>query len=556
MKPGENFGIYENTRPKWMIGAQACFKYGLPVVTAYSTLGEDALLYSIQQTKMVAILCNGTNVDKLKKSADQIPTLKYVIYVDSYKNDDNFTSPFKVISFEEVEELGKKSDLIKPISPKSDSTAIIMYTSGSTGNPKGVQVLHKNMVAAIASFQDVLEDMSKDTHLAYLPLAHIFELTVELGILTLGGQIGYGSPKTLTDLSTKPCGDLKAVKPTFFIAVPRVYDTIKKGALEKVEAGGVLTKFLFETAYAAKLESIKKGTDTPLWNTLVFKNFKQNLGGKVQKCVSGGAPLSGDTQEFIRVAFGVPIIQGYGLTETCAGCTVQDYKDFQHTTLNVGAPIGSCQVKLVDVPDMGYLTTDLPPKGEVWIKGNNVTPGYYQEKELTKESYTEDGWFKTGDIGTWNTDGTLKIIDRKKNLVKLSRGEYVALESLESLYSGSPFIAPNGICVYGDSYKNTLVGLILPQESYLKNWASQNKIEGSFEELCKNPTVIKAVLESLRQEAIKNKKKMHEEIREIRLYPDEWTPENGMLTAAMKLKRSEICKKYKSDIDEMYKNEK
>ena len=153
---------------------------------------------------------------------------------------------------------------------------------------------------------------------SYLPLAHIFELGIQLGVLANGARVGFGSPRTLTDTNVKPVGDLNAVKPTFLIAVPRVYDTIRKGAMEKVNSS-LITKFLFETAFEARKNAIKHGRDTPLWNFLIFKNFLSNLGGLCQKCVSGGAPLAPDTQEFIRIAFGIPIVQGYGLTETCAG---------------------------------------------------------------------------------------------------------------------------------------------------------------------------------------------------------------------------------------------
>jgi len=236
-----------------------------------------------------------------------------------------------------------------------------------------------------------------------------------------------------------------------------------------------------------------------------FKKFSENVGKRVKRFVSGGAPLSAESQEFIRVAFGVPVVQGYGLTETVAGATVQDHDDIGFVTYNVGRPNVSCKIKLVDVPDLKYFSTDTPhPRGEVWIQGGNVSIGYFDDKEKTEEAFTKDGWFKTGDIGLWKSNGTLCIIDRKKNLIKLAHGEYVAIESLESLYCQSKFIAPNGICVYGDSYKNTLVALILPQKSYVEKWASENEVKGNFSELCKNKKLIKEVHDSLK--AIAKKK--------------------------------------------------
>jgi long-chain acyl-CoA synthetase len=549
--PHDKCGLFENTRPKWMIAAQACFRTSIQLVTLYSNLGETSLFNSINQVEMNAIICNGHNVEKLLDASDLLPSLKYIIYTDDYIPKKEHKTKIQVLSYPQIEELGKNQEY-KPIEPKPTDVALVMYTSGSAGLSKGVCITHQNFCAAIGALSLVLGDLSRDTHLAYLPLAHIFELMLELGVLYLGGSLGFGSPRTLTDLSSRPFGDLKAVKPTLLAGVPRVYDTLRKAAMEKISSAGALTKSLFEYAYNAKLTAIQKGKDTPLWNWLVFNNFKQHLGGRVERCISGGAPLSAETQEWCRIVFGVPIVQGYGLTETVAGATVQDFEDRTINTLSVGAPVPCCMLKLVDVPEMSYLSTDKPQRGEIWIKGANVTSGYYKEEQLTQESYTKDGWFKTGDIGSWNEDGTLKIIDRKKNLIKLSKGEYVALESLESVYSGSPFVAPNGICVYGDSYKAYLVALIIPQESYLKSWAHLHQIDGTFVELCKNPLIIKAVLNSLQEQHDHNKKDKIDEINNLRLYPEEWTPENGLLTAAHKLKRSELFKKYEKDIAEMY----
>jgi len=171
---------------------------------------------------------------------------------------------------------------------------------------------------------------------------------------------------------------------------------------------------IYEIAYSAKLKAIKEGRSSPLFDYVVFKQFKENMGGRCLRMISGGAPLSPSTQEFLTVAFGIPIAQGYGLTETCAAGTIQDIHNLQIKPLSVGFPLNCSQIKLVDVPDMGYLTTNKPPQGEVWIKGGNVTLGYYDDEKLTKESYTDDGWFKTGDVGAWLQDGSLSIIDRKK----------------------------------------------------------------------------------------------------------------------------------------------
>jgi len=204
---------------------------------------------------------------------------------------------------------------------------------------------------------------------------------------------------------------------------------------------------------------------------------------------------------------------------------------------------------------MGYTHNDKPaPRGEICIRGNNVSLGYFKDKSKTEEAFDKDGWFHTGDIGQWNESGTLSIIDRKKNLIKMAHGEYVALENLESTFGNSPFVAPNGLCMYGDSYKNNIVAVMLPNQQYLMDWAAQNGIEDkSLKDIVKNQKVIKTVLASFSDLGGKYKKKKFEFIMNVRIVTGEWTPENGLLTAAMKLKRQDIVKFYKNEIEEMYK---
>jgi long-chain acyl-CoA synthetase len=297
---------------------------------------------------------------------------------------------------------------------------------------------HRNIVATIASAMAGLSVTNKDVYIGYLPLAHILELGAENAIICSGAAIGYGTPRTLTDATAKPCGDLKAIAPTIMAGVPRVYDTIKKGIMGKISKAGGLKKKLFETAFGWKLPYTLNNETSPFFDWLVFSKFLPEVGGRLRLMISGGAPLSKETMEFIKVCFGCTIIQGYGLTETCGGCSFQDPSKF--STGNVGIPIGSNEVKLIDVLEMGYSHKDKDPRGEICIRGNNISLGYYKDQKKTDESFDKDGWFHTGDIGQWNSNGTLSIIDRKKNLVKMAHGEYVALENLESIFGNSPFV--------------------------------------------------------------------------------------------------------------------
>jgi len=275
--------------------------------------------------------------------------------------------------------------------------------------------------------------------------------------------------------------------------------------------------------------------------------------------LSGGAPLSADTQMFMKVVFSCPVAQGYGLTETCGGGTITTVDDLHvgHT----GGPIGSNEIKLVDWEEGGYRSSDVNnpniamPRGEILISGTNVTLGYYKQQEKTDEVFIKDNngqmWFHTGDIGQWRPDGTLQIIDRKKDLVKLSAGEYVSLGKVESVAKASSFV--DNSCVCADSFNSFCVILVVPAEKKVMEWAALNGVTGEWKELCNNPLVAKAVLADI-QLVCKQAKFARFEIPEkIKLCWEQWTPETELVTAAMKLKRENIKKTFEQDIKDLYK---
>jgi len=498
---GEAFGIYINTCKEWMQTAHGCFYKGIVLATCYATLGIDALIHVINETEMKGILCEEENLKHLENIKKDCKTLEYVITLKPTKHE---SKNYKIKSLDDViklgaEEVSKNGE--KKISSKNDDVIVIMYTSGSTGMPKGVMVSNRNLIAAISAGIYALKVTPEDTYLGYLPLAHILELSAENLALFGGTKIGYGTPRTLTDKSCKPVGDISAVAPTVMAGVPRVYDTIKKGAMELFATGSGVKSKIFETAYNSRLTRIKDKVDSVFWqflgDQLVFDKFKMGLGGKMRVLISGGAPLSKETQEFMRVCFGCSVVQGYGLTETCGGGTSQDINIKSFSTLNVGFPVPCAEVKLVDVEEMGYSSKNNPPTGEVLIRGAHITKGYFKNPEKTLEEY-RDGWFYTVDIGRWNKDGTLSIIDRKKNLVKLAHGEYVAVNNLEMLYGDSQWVSPNGICVYGDSFKDNVVAIVCPNIPFLKRFANENGISDADDvaKLCNNDKIKKEVIKS------------------------------------------------------------
>jgi len=245
--------------------------------------------------------------------------------------------------------------------------------------------------------------------------------------------MGYGNPRTLVDTSVRNCkGDIREFKPTILVGVPAVWETVRKGVLGKVNASNPIVKNMFWAGMKAKSAALASGIPgsesvAGLLDSVIFNKVKDATGGRLRICLNGGGAISTETQRFISLAI-TPMINGYGLTETCGMGAITDPGAW--TDEAVGEVTGSVELKLVDFADAGYYATNNPPQGEVWIRGAAVTEGYLDLEEENRESFTKDGWFKTGDIGEFDNKGQLRIIDRKKNLVKTQGGEYIALEKV------------------------------------------------------------------------------------------------------------------------------
>ncbi|CAL8350520.1 unnamed protein product [Lota lota] len=557
-----NIAIFCETRAEWMVGAQACFLHSFPVVTLYSTLGVPAIIHVLNETQVKHIITSTKLLEtKLKAILTKVPGLQHIVVAGSRASSwPGYPQGISIHNMAAVQELGARPENVARgrTRPRPSDLAVIMYTSGSTGVPKGVLISHSNLLAGVTGIAERVAGLcEEDTYIGYLPLAHVLELNAELVCLSHGCRIGYSSPLTLADQSSMikrgSQGDSSVLQPTLIAAVPEIMDRIYKSVMGKVEEMSTLQRTLFTLAYHYKLEQLSKGHATPLCDKLVFRKVRALLGGRTRAVLSGGAPLSAATHRFMNVCLCCPVVQGYGLTETCGAATLSQLWDY--STGRVGGPLVCSEVKLKDWVEAGYRSTDKPyPRGEILIGGGNVTMGYYKKDSKDQEDFFVDEcgqrWFCTGDVGEVHQDGSLKIIDRKKDLVKLQAGEYVSLGKVEALLKNCPLV--DNICVYANSEESYVIGFVVPNQKQTLALAAQHCVSGSWEELCRHPAMEELALEVIGEAALAGELERFEIPCKIVLSPEPWTPETGLVTDTFKLKRKELRAHYLDDITRMY----
>ncbi|KAG5512307.1 hypothetical protein JKF63_07832 [Porcisia hertigi] len=551
--PDCKVGIYLETRWEWLASAYGVWSQSIVLATVYANLGEEALAEAFSETNCAAIVTLGERVPALiaMMRRGAIPHC-ILIYLDTLPDGVDVTGA-TLKAWEDVVKDGALSNYPLNLPKNNNKTSMIMYTSGTTGGPKGVVHTYGTMTAGIKGMGGRLNELcgaveADERYCCSLPLAHIFEFTVTNVFLMRGCWIGFGYPRTLLSTYTRPHGDLVEFKPLFLIGVPRIFDNYKKTMEASLAPRGSLERKIFDHAFASRLKYLQAGMETPFWNEVVFAPLREMVGGRVRSMFGGGGPISAPTQNFMNVILG-GFIQGYGLTETVGNGPKQLVGDLEPAC--VGQLEMACEMKLVDTPD--YKHTDLPePRGEVCLRGPSVFKGYYKKDSVTKAAIDADGWFHTGDVGAIADRGRLRIVSRIKSLAKNALGEYIALESLESLYAQVGLCVPNGVCVVVNPAKYYICAIACTSESNAIVFAQQHNIKGEWPTILKNPSFQNAATEAFREVAINAGRGKQEIVRHVHIVSDQWTPENGVLTAAGKLKRHAVAERYKDTIRSMY----
>ncbi|KAF5197637.1 Long chain acyl-coa synthetase [Thalictrum thalictroides] len=559
LEKGGRCGIYGVNCPEWIMSMEACNAHGMHCVPLYDSLGAGAVEFIICHAEISVVFVEEKKIfEVLKTLPNTTQYLKTIVSFGKVTPEQKAeVEKFGIViySWDEFLQLGEGKHFDLPVTTKSD-ICTIMYTSGTTGDPKGVMISNNSIVTLIAGVKKLLETMNEelsqsDVYMSYLPLAHIFDRVIEELFINHGASIGFwrGDVKLLIE-------DLGELKPSIFCAVPRVLDRVYSGLTEKISSGGFIKNKLFNFAYSYKQHNMRNGDKhqeaSPLCDKIVFNKVKQGLGGNVRLILSGAAPLASHVEAYLRVVTCAHVLQGYGLTESCAGTFVSLPNEISMLG-TVGPPVPNVDVRLESVPEMGYDALSSTPRGEICIRGDTLFSGYYKREDLTAEVLV-DGWFHTGDIGEWQPQGAMKIIDRKKNIFKLSQGEYVAVENLENIYGLVSAI--DSIWVYGNSFESFLIAVVNPNELALKRWAEEHGITGDFAALCENPKAKEFILGELSKIAKEKKLKGFEVIRGVHLDPVPFDMERDLLTPTFKKKRPQLLKYYQSVIDAMYKSPK
>lgn len=540
VQAGDRIAIISENRPEWSLTDLAILSLRAVNVPIYTTQAVDQIRYILEDSGAKMLFVSGK---KLLKHAEQaIQSVEQIEKLIFFDDDAKPEHDNRALTLSEVEKRGEDSgdsiDFDKLLSEiGTEDLATIIYTSGTTGEPKGVMLSHENFVSNIVAISKGLPIKSSDRSLAVLPLSHIFERTVFYVLCSNGVSIHYCA--AFDQLASH----LQEVKPTIMTAVPRLFEQVYHKIVKKGKAAGGYKTKLFDWAlqvgqdyWNAKdmHESVSPvlAAKQALASRLVFSKWRAGVGGSLRFFVSGGAPLS-KKLSYAFWAAGIPILQGYGMTEACIVCA---NRPDDNKVGSIGTPFEGIEMKIA------------PSDGEILIRGKNVMNGYYNKPDETARALDADGFYHTGDVGYVDKDGHFYVTDRLKDLFKLSNGKYVAPLQVESLLKQSPLVSQ---AVVVGSGRKQVGALVVPDWDALKEAMQADGVpaEGSREELSENPHFIKRV----QQDAVSLTRELSdfERVKRVYLLPREFSIDKGEMTPTLKIKRSVIDEKYGEAIDEI-----
>lgn len=537
--PGDNsvegkdkVALIAKNRPEWMMIDLAVQQIGAVLTPVYPTINVIDLEFILNDAKVKIIFVNDEELyHKVAAIKDRVPTLQFIFTIEEVSSSRNWTELLSLSDSASLARVQKIADTIQ-----YEDLATIIYTSGTTGTPKGVMLSHRNILSNVIACMPCFPPGDNMKSLSFLPLNHVFERMVTYLYLFRGVAVYYAeSMDTIAD-------NLREVKPHMFTTVPRLLEKVYEKIMAKgADLTGVKRKlFFWAHSLATKFEINKNqgmvyNMQLALANKLIFSKWREALGGQLRCIVTGGAAAQ---VRLIRIftAAGIPIMEGYGLTETSPVISVNRYEVQDRMFGTVGPLIDGVEVKIAE-------------DGEILCKGPNIMMGYYKRPDLTAESIT-DGWYHTGDIGQIVNNKYLKITDRKKELFKTSGGKYVAPLPIENKLKESRFVEQ--VMVVGPERK--FVGaLIVPSFSNLKDWARKEGLE----EMDNNKLIRHPKVTQLYNDLIENFNKFFnhvEQVKKFELLPNEWSINTGELTPKLSIKRKVIMEKYQDAIDRIYLN--
>lgn len=543
---GEAVALLSQSRAEWVRADFAIFSAGCVTIPIYPSYPPDGVAYIVSDSGAKTIVVeDGAQLDKILQAAKEMRGLESVVLIQGSPPRGAGAGALRVLDWAGLRAVGRDAraqherTLAERIAAGSpDDVATIVYTSGTTGHPKGVIQTHGNHLASLRAVGEVMTDIHEgDVHLLFLPLAHSFArfegfIGVHVGLVTAFAE----------SLEKLP-GNLKEARPHFICSVPRVFEKVYAKVLSGVEAGSPAKKKIFYWALGVGRrvsEHVRAGRPLPLGlkmkhaiaHKLVFSKIHAGLGGRLRFCFSGGAPLAQEIAEFFH-AIGVLILEGYGLTETCPILTANRPGGFKFGT--VGRAFPGVELRVAG-------------DGEILARGPNIAKGYYRKPEETAEVFRPEGWFHTGDIGEIDADGFLRITDRKKDLIKTAGGSYVAPQYIENLLKGDPFVSQ--ALVYGDRRPYPVALITLSPEELAKFARNAGLGDKPMAELVRNP----AVTERVRQIVDRTNERLasYAKVKRFAVLPEDFTQEGGELTPTLKVKRKVVNTKYADLIESLY----